>query len=343
MKTQKINNKKINVGINGGKKKKSPVLFLTYSRLETTKKVFYKIKKYCPNQLFLASDGPRNNQDSAGVLEVRQFLLNNVDWPCEIKTLFRKKNLGCGKAVSGAIDWFFKHVEGGIILEDDCVPSESFFTFCELLLEKYASNDKVMHISGSNSFINSDSDTSYFFSKRVNIWGWATWRRAWNKYSFKIRDWEKIKKTSAVLNNNEHICFSKSLKISLDYIMRGVVDTWDYQWSYAVLANNGLVVIPSKNLISNIGYFGDHSFGSSSTNNLPTFKLSTVIHPQKIIVNSNYEEQQEMQSRRQVPRLFFYYYLFCLMDALKISRPLIRIYFYTRNYFSKILVFFSLD
>ena len=120
--------------------------------------------------MFLASDGPRTNvpDEKETVNEVRNYLLSEIDWSCKLKTLFRDENLGCGKAVSSAITWFFENVEMGIILEDDCLPSDSFFMYCRELLLKYKDNGRVMHIAGNNPLGISSSfndKDSYYFSK----------------------------------------------------------------------------------------------------------------------------------------------------------------------------------
>src|SRR6056297_619848 len=129
---------------NKQKQFETPVLFLIFNRLDTTKQVFEEIRKAKPKQLFIAADGPRTKQEKEKTDAVRKYVLDNIGWKCSVKKLFRNKNLGCKYAVSGAIDWFFENVEQGIILEDDCLPSQSFFRFCEELLEKYKDDERVM-------------------------------------------------------------------------------------------------------------------------------------------------------------------------------------------------------
>ena len=128
----------------------TPVLFIVFNRLDKTRQVFEAIRQARPPFLYIASDGARFNKE--GELEkvqaVRDFIIQNIDWKCEVKTLFRKKNLGCKYAVSGAISWFFNNVDQGIILEDDCLPSKSFFWYCEELLEKYKHDNSIYLISG---------------------------------------------------------------------------------------------------------------------------------------------------------------------------------------------------
>ncbi len=239
-------------------KLKTPVLFLVFNRLDTTKKVFAEIRKAKPKQLFIASDGPREDkiQEKEIVEKIRKYLLKNINWKCEVKTLFRNKNLGCKYAVSGAIDWFFENVDQGIILEDDCLPSQSFFRFCEEMLDKYKNNEKIMHISGTNVEELSESEYDYFFSDRFNVWGWATWRRAWKKYDVEIKNWKKTRCSFNLIRKLKQQRLIEKISswrlYNLTYL--GKIDTWDYQWDFCCLMNDGFCIIPKKNLITNLGF-----------------------------------------------------------------------------------------
>ena len=159
----------------------TPILFLVFNRPDTTSKVFQRIREIQPLKLFIAADGPRPEKE--GEKEkcetVKRSVLENIDWPCEVKTLFRNNNLGCGKAVSNAITWFFQNVEEGIILEDDILPDKSFFNFCKDLLEKYRYDERIKVIGGSNIHKKAGIKDSYYFSSICRIWGWASWRRVW--------------------------------------------------------------------------------------------------------------------------------------------------------------------
>ena len=166
-----------------------PILFLVFNRPETTHQVFEAIKKQRPKYLFVAADGARTDKEgeAAKCEEVRKLILENINWACEVKTLFRNENLGCGLAVSQAITWFFEQVEEGIILEDDCLPSGSFFSFCSVLLERYRNDEKVFMIGGFSLLPeNTKSKYDYFFNTFGGIWGWATWKRSWSLYEYKI-------------------------------------------------------------------------------------------------------------------------------------------------------------
>lgn len=239
----------------------TPILFLVFNRLETTKQVFQEIRKAKPTKLYIAADGPRKKEEKRKTDAVRKYILDNIDWKCKVKKLFRRKNLGCKYAVSGAIDWFFENEEQGMILEDDCLPSQSFFRFCQDLLERYKDDKKVMHISGTNVEGISKIKEDYFFSNTFNVWGWATWKRAWKYYDVKINEWSKYNS----INGLKRLGFSGlvnmiRLKKNFNLTYKGKLDTWDYQWDFSCKINKGISIIPSKNLITNIGiHSGTHT------------------------------------------------------------------------------------
>ena len=162
----------------------TPILFTIYNRLETTKIVFDVIKKIKPAYLYLASDGPRNSNEEATIMEVREYVMNNIDWEINLKTKFYKENKGCGKAMSSSVDWFFNNVKKGIILEDDCLPSLSFFKYCEKLLDFHAENKNVWHISGAVMHKQKNYKPSYYYSVYPGMWGWASWSNRWKEYKF---------------------------------------------------------------------------------------------------------------------------------------------------------------
>ena len=175
------------------------VLFLVFNRLDTTRRVFEAIRKAQPPRLYIAADGARvgKHGEAEKVQAVRDYTMKNIDWKCEVKTLFRDQNLGCKYAVSGGISWFFEQEEQGIILEDDCLPSQSFFWFCEELLERYADDEQIFIITGYNKQQRWHPEIyDYFFSNFGGIWGWASWRRAWAHFDGDMKDLEYYANTN---------------------------------------------------------------------------------------------------------------------------------------------------
>lgn len=271
---------------------KTAVLFLVFNRLDTTKQVFEAIQKAKPPKLYIAADGARNNREgeSEKVKEVRDFILNNINWQCEIKTLFREKNLGCKYAVSSAITWFFEQEEMGIVLEDDCLPTQSFFWFCEELLQRYKDEMRVWHIGGinlQNGIIRGDGD--YYFSKYNHVWGWAGWASRWKFYDVEI---STIKDSNFIQSTFKYKSMQRYWINNLKKIRSNKIDTWDYQWAFTIWANNGLAILPNVNLILNIG-FGEEAFhtqGESPT--LTASDLTIKKHPSEVVYNEDADYYQ---------------------------------------------------
>jgi len=264
------------------------VLFLIFNRPDTTKQVFETIRQVKPRQLFVAADGPRADRpgEEEKCEKVRQ-IATNVDWDCEVKTLFREKNLGCRVAVSSAIDWFFENVEKGIILEDDCLPHPTFFRFCQELLERYRDDMRVMQIGGCNFQDGiKHGDGSYYFSKYNHIWGWASWRRAWRHYDVAMQTFPEF----VVQKQIENIWPDKNTQkywLNIFHtVFEGRIDTWDYQWIYAMWTQNGLCILPNLNLVSNIGFGNDSTHAMNATNkfaDMPVFEIHKIIDPSFIL------------------------------------------------------------
>lgn len=235
---------------------KTPILFIVFNRPDATAQVFSAIRKAKPKKLFIAADGPREKvAGEKDLCDKVRDIVENVDWPCEVKRLFRSKNLGCRLAVSGAIDWFFNNVEEGIILEDDCLPTQSFFKFCTAMLSKYHRDESIMHISGSN-FQRPENkiNNNYYFSKYVHVWGWASWRRAWKKYDVGMKDWPRIKAQDKINYVFNSVLEREYWYTILESVFQGKIDTWDYQWVYSIWKNRGGAITPCVNLIENIGH-----------------------------------------------------------------------------------------
>ena len=269
----------------------TPILFLIFNRPDSTKLVFESIRSIKPAKLYIAADGARKHKVGEDLLcKDTRSIIDLIDWECEIKTLFRNENLGCKIAVSSAIDWFFENEEQGIILEDDCLPNESFYIYCETLLNYYASDERIMHISGNNfQDGNVRGNGSYYFSNYNHIWGWATWKRAWKAYNVDLSFLTETEIETLIEKQFD----TKKERLFWNNIFKKVINktigTWDYQWTYAVWKNNGLSILPNKNMIANIGFNnnGTHTSGVDilGLSNMKTFSISNIKHPTKIEIN----------------------------------------------------------
>ncbi len=233
-----------------------PVLLLIFNRPDHTAQVMEQIRDAEPPKLFVGADGPRaNHPDDAERCEQARDLATQVDWDCEVHTLFRDENLGCKEAVSSAITWFFEHVDEGILLEDDCIPSQSFFPFCEYILDEYRNDTRVSMVSGQNPLGTWNVDkSSYHFSSFGGIWGWATWSSMWQMYEIEEEakaPWFVREVLKGALREEIQVTIRNR---GVQRALTGELDSWAYQWFYARLLNHTVSAVPSRNLVSNIGF-----------------------------------------------------------------------------------------
>jgi len=233
----------------------TPVAFMIFNRPDLTQRVFEVITKAKPKQLFVVADGPRFPEE-AEKCEQARAVIEGVDWECDVFKNYSGKNLGCGRRISTGIDWVFSEVEEAIFLEDDTLPDLSFFPYCEVLLQHYRHDERIMTVNGNNFQSGQRrTDYSYHFSKYCSCWGWASWRRAWKHYDYEMKTWPDFKRAGMM----KMICpdlyeqqFWTKLFDSM-FENPGEIDTWDHQWKYACWSQNGLAIEPSVNLVGNIG------------------------------------------------------------------------------------------
>ena len=295
-----------------------PILLIIFNRPQLAKRVLESIRKQRPARLYVAADGPRDPaihpNDEARCRECR-LLVETIDWPCEVSTRFSEENQGCGRGVSNAVSWFFSHESAGIILEDDCLPCDEFFPYCSELLSRYHDSEEVMHICGNNfgsaTAPMACSGFSYGFGRYAQVWGWASWARAWKHFNLdvgqEVEDPDHFKVCgTGWLQRKAH---QERVRSTLD---PRKMDTWDYQWQFAVLKRRGLAACPSVNLISNLGFGVDASHTTklnSPVAELPAGGLRIPLsHPPAVaespVINRIYADQMFGLSRRLRRKLF---------------------------------------
>ncbi|MCT7977177.1 glycosyltransferase family 2 protein [Laspinema olomoucense] len=289
----------------------TPVALLIFNRPDTTAQVFESIRQAQPSQLLVIADGPRSDRPGeAEKCAATRQIIDRVDWDCQVLKHYSDINLGCKWRVSSGIDWVFDTVEEAIILEDDCLPNQSFFRYCQELLTQYRDDPRVMHIAGSNEGITGQNlHESYYFSRRTHIWGWATWRRAWQAYyDVDMKLWPELKQTQklAELIGNKR---ESSVKTQIfDLVYENQIDTWDHQWNFACIYHQNSSILPNRNLVSNIGFGhqeATHTIHPSSFGDLPRHELDfPMIHPQIFKQDVEADDQYfEARQTNQVKRL----------------------------------------
>lgn len=228
-----------------------PVLLLVHRRAELAPRLLNVLRDVRPESIFLAADGPG---EDAGCIATREAYLRGIDWPCDVQTRFLAERAGCRRAVSGAIDWAFELSDQVIILEEDCLPDPSFFPFCEEMLDRFQNENRVMQVCGSNLAGCIPTEGSYYFSRFGPIWGWATWRRAWQHYDVEMRSWPEFFQSARLRKLCPERFEAQWRSRVFKSVHKGLVDTWDYQWAFAKLRTGGVNVVPAINLVSNVGF-----------------------------------------------------------------------------------------
>jgi hypothetical protein len=237
---------------------REPVLVVVFASADRSRALLETIRRARPPRLYVAADGPRdgNAEDSARTDAVRRLFLKEIDWPCDVSTLFHERNLGPRLAFAQGVTWFFENEERGIVLEEDCLPSPDFFTFCDTLLERYADDERVFHIGGfCPSRGLADAQHSYFFSRYARVWGWASWRRAWQHYELDVDDFEsEFEEVSRFLPGDEERQYWHSI---MKRYYAGDIETWDYPWQFSIWKQRGLSIHSTRNLARNTGWISE--------------------------------------------------------------------------------------
>ncbi|MBY0246146.1 MAG: hypothetical protein K2Q17_00660 [Nitrospiraceae bacterium] len=299
----------------------TPIALLTFNRPHLTKRLVEILAQVKPRRVFVVSDGPRPHVagDVENCAAVRR-LFEKLDWECEIERDFAERNMGSFPRNASGLNWVFDQVEEAIILEDDCVPSLSFFPYCEALLKKYRDNPRVGVISGNN-FLKpgtGEQTASYFFSRYATTWGWASWRRTWRQVDLEMPYWLEFRDSGKLRQS----VFSSSE----ENYWRGIYDrihqrtrknAWDYQLMLACRRFDLLTVVPSVNLVSNAGY-GPDATHCINPNNLACDVAAhelrfPLIHPEKTeaspeidyrIFRQRFHEYWWFRKTKRVPGLF---------------------------------------
>ncbi len=265
----------------------TPVVMFIFNRPQLTAQVYERVRAAQPKKLFVVADGPRADRPGERELcEATRAVVTSPDWPCELVTNFSEQNLGCRRRLVSGLNWVFEHCDRAMVLEDDCVPSPAFFSFCSEMLERYKDDARVMHVSGDNFQDGQQrGDGSYFFSRYSLSWGWATWSRAWRFYDVELAQWPEAYKERwlhANLSDSREAWYWEGV---FEKLHRGKIDTWDYYWLFTCWMKGGLSIQPNKNLVTNVGLGPDatHCTEGHSTLGLAAAEdLGTLVHPSRV-------------------------------------------------------------
>lgn len=286
----------------------APILLIGFNRPDFMAAQIAAVREARPMKLYIAVDGPRaNRQGEAEKCRAVRDCARLVDWPCEVKTLFHSKNLGCKSAPVRAISWFFDSEEAGIVLEDDCRPTLSFLRFATEMLERYKNDERVGAIAGFNHFnLQSDPRESYHFSGHLDIWGWASWRRVWQKYDVTMAKYSS--RVDEIIKESKQLSYSrKFLRQGVDEVREGL-DAWDFQFSLMFMAERYLSVVPRVRLVANAGIDVQEATHTGGYNYYaPRFARAgrlefPLVHPSEVECDESADRRRERMDGAIFPR-----------------------------------------
>lgn len=279
-----------------------PVLLIFFARPEQFSKVFEQVRIARPSKLYLYQDGPRSNRpdDIKNIKKCRE-IAGKIDWECEVKKLYQDKNVGCDPSEFIAQKWMFETEEMGIILEDDDVPSQSFFPFAKELLIKYKDDQRINMICAmNNTGVTENINESYFFSMRGSIWGWASWKRVIDKWdgSYSLLNDKNFMQLLKYRFESEEI-YNNFVKTCHNHRSSGKAH-YESINALCMFANNSLNIIPKYNMMTNIGIGENGTHASDDIRKLPKGTAQMMhmkryeiefplTHPTYVIQNKEFE------------------------------------------------------
>lgn len=276
---------------------KAPVALIFYNRPATTRRVMEAIRGYRPDRLYLIADRWPEGDDAVRdlCLRLREEVEASVDWPCAVHKVYAVNHLGCRFRPATGISAVLDREESAIFLEDDCVPVPGFFDFCSVMLDRHRDEASVMMVSGSNRLgYRPPQGADYFFSRYPQIWGWATWSRAWRRYDTSLKDWPSIRER---LSDTGLPPSARNLyREKLDEVVFEHLDAWDFGWSLTLATHHGKALVPARNLVSNIG------FGPGATHTLNP--LGSLFQPRARSLEPPYTPPAGMEIDERHDRLY---------------------------------------
>lgn len=238
----------------------TPVAIIIFNRPEQAGEVFEQVRRAEPTRLFVIADGPRaDHPEDRDRCAATRAVTEHVDWDCVVERNYAEKNMGCGKRPASGLDWVFSHADRAIILEDDCVPDPSFFTFCHEMLERYKDDERVMQVSGRSVYATPPPhEYDYYFSHQLDCWGWATWARAWKHYDYCVKLWPLWRANSrrwltSLIGDPRAVRFFEH-EFDKIHAQGEKLRFWDQQWNFACFAQHGLAIRTYHNLIHYRGF-----------------------------------------------------------------------------------------
>lgn len=286
----------------------APILLIGFNRPDFMAKQIDAVREAAPKKIYIAVDGPREGRsEEAEKCRAVRDCVKLIDWPCEVKTLFRDKNLGCKYGVSSAITWLFENEEMGIVLEDDCRPTVGFLRFASEMLERYQYDERIGAVCGFNFFdLQSNASISYHFSTHMDVWGWASWRRVWREYDVELRQLNGC--ADEIIDKSTMTSYYKAMFHSWTKDIANGLSTWDVQFSILFLAKGWLSIVPKTRLVANAGladsratHTGGYVYWGKDWSKAGSIEFP-LVHPKEVVCDDAADRLRERMEGAIFPR-----------------------------------------
>lgn len=263
----------------------TPVILIIFNRPDKVQQSLSAIRQVKPKQLLIAADGPRvSSYNDIDLCAAARKVIDSVDWDCEVYKNYAESNIGCANRIVSGLSWAFSLVDRAIILEDDCIPNYSFFLYCQELLTRFETDNRVMSISGHNVLLGQRRENyfyDYYFSRYPIPWGWATWKRAWELFDFELSSLDEVYQIGLLNDILFDPHYVKIWKNIFQAVLSQKIDAWDFRWTLSCWVQNGLSISPTVNLVTNIGYGQDSTHTNNSNSPYSRFPSETLKFPLK--------------------------------------------------------------
>lgn len=286
-----------------------PIVLFTYRRLDTVKMILDEIEKIRPAKLYVFSDGARAEKqgEDQQVEKVREYIKSRITWNCEFVPGFAEKNMGCADRITSGLDEVFSKEEEALVFEDDAVPTQEYFYYCQELLEKYRKDTRIQYIAGFNFVGDTDCvENSYAFSFFGGLSGaFATWADRWNQCDFKMTSWPQVKREGALKKYFFQKELYRTYSNALEDSYKQLNDGWDYQFQYDGMYQGRLAIVPKGNLAESYGYAAGafHEQEEKTAKRLKTRMERTkkefsfpMTHPKEVVLDEQYDRLRQKVS-----------------------------------------------
>ena len=250
----------------------SPVLLFVYSRVDNIKKSLESLSA-CEasdmTDLFIFSDGPKNDLVKGNVDEVRKYI-RKIKGFKSVSIIESTENKGLANSIIGGVTQIFERFNSIIVLEDDLVVSGNFLLFMNQALEYYENRNEIISISGYNMGVSNTYTEKYdvFFTQRAASWGWATWKNKWENIDWEVKDFQELKKNRKLRKEFNKMGSDMYGMLKAQQEKRN--NSWAIRYCYHQFRHNLLTVYPFISKVKNIGFNDDATHTNSRYNRFET-------------------------------------------------------------------------